>query len=336
MIYSDVVVGLRYGDEGKGKVVAALCASGKYDYCVRYNGGPNAGHTVYKNGVKLVTHSIPTGVIYGIPSYIGPGCVVNPEGFLKELECLQEALPEYDVAKLVTIARGAHIITQELVDEDKREDRIGSTGQGIAPTYAAKMKRTGQRAESHPLLANYVGDCPFSIWENKNVLFEGAQGFELDPDLGQYPYVTSSSGLPGAINTIVPLMTLREVIGVAKAYDTYVGNNPDFEWVHQDEAFEQIRTLGLEYGATTGRPRKIQWLDLPQMYEAVLMTGATKVIINKIDILKQTGYWSLQFKVDGDIVECQNEEEFCRIVSDYFSTLPWTVEVISSGTPSGI
>lgn len=337
MIRSDVVTGLRYGDEGKGKIVAALCASGEYDYCVRYNGGPNAGHTVYKNRQKLVTHSIPTGVLYGIPSFIGPGCVVNPEGFLKELQALQEALPEYDLGSLVRIAPEAHVITEELIEEDKREDRIGSTGQGIAPTYAAKMKRTGIRAHQSPLLASYVCPPQFSLFTGGRVLFEGAQGFELDPDLGVYPYVTSSSGLPGAINSVLPLITLGKVMGVAKAYDTYVGNNPTFEAI-SDPVFEKVRALGQEYGATTGRPRKIQWLDLPRLFEAVLMSGATIIYINKIDILNKLGVWRLSFVSDGDLdlIHCKDESEFKQTIVDYLSALPWGVEVIFSGDPNGI
>jgi len=337
MIRSDVVVGLRYGDEGKGKIVAALCASGNYDYCVRYNGGPNAGHTVYKGGVKLVTHSIPTGILYGIPSFIGPGCVVNLKGFLDELQTLQEVLPEYDLASLIRIAPEAHIVTEELVEEDKREDKIGSTGQGIAPTYAAKMKRTGIRAHQSPLLQSFLGHPQFTPYYNKRVLFEGAQGFELDPDLGQYPYVTSSSGLPGNIGNVVPITSLDQVIGVAKVYDTYVGNNPLFEMV-TDPVFEKIRELGKEYGATTGRPRKVQWLDLPRLFESILMSGATTVYINKIDILREVGVWKLSFASDGDFepVECIDEADFRWMIKDYISTLPWTVELIFSGDPNGI
>ena len=337
MIRSDVVVGLRYGDEGKGKIVAALCAAEDYDFCVRYNGGPNAGHTIYKDGKKIVTHSIPTGVAYGIHSYIGPGCVVNPDGFLKELQDLQEALPEYDVASLIKISPEAHIITEELIEEDKREDRIGSTGQGIAPTYAAKMKRTGRRASESSLLQPFLGHLRFTPYDNKRGLFEGAQGFELDPDLGQYPYVTSSSGLPGNIGNVVPITSLDQVIGVAKVYDTYVGNNPSFEAI-ADPVFEKIRELGKEYGATTGRPRKIQWLDLPRLFDSVLMSGATTVYINKIDILREVDVWKLSFASEGDFepVECVDEAEFRWRIKDYLSVLPWTVELIFSGDPNGI
>src|SRR3990167_10716933 len=158
MLKSDVLVGLQFGDCGKGKCVKTILESYDYSYCVRYNGGPNAGHTIYVDGKKVVTHCIPTGVVVGVPSVIGPNCVISEEGFWDELLELKEALPQYDVTSLVKISPYTHIILPEHVEEDKRDDKIGSTKRGIAPTYAAKMLRKGVRAEDIPSLKPFLFD----------------------------------------------------------------------------------------------------------------------------------------------------------------------------------
>ena len=130
---ADIVVDLQYGDCGKGKVTHHLCKEEKYTHVIRYNGGCNAGHTIYHNGKEFITHHIPAGVFFGIKSIIGPGCVVNPKQFFKELEELKQGGIEVD--GLVFIAKNAHIITDNHLNEDSSDVKIGTTKRGNGPAY---------------------------------------------------------------------------------------------------------------------------------------------------------------------------------------------------------
>ena len=130
---ADVVLGLQYGDEGKGKITHHLCKTGGYTHVVRFNGGCNAGHTIYHKGKKFVTHHIPAGVFFGIKSIIGPGCVVDPKQFFKELEELRDG--GVDIDELVFIAENAHIITDEHLEEDGKDTTIRTTRRGNGPAY---------------------------------------------------------------------------------------------------------------------------------------------------------------------------------------------------------
>jgi adenylosuccinate synthase len=143
---ADVIVGLQHGDEGKGKVTHHLCANGGYTHVIRYNGGCNAGHTIYHNKRKFVTHHIPAGIFYGIKSIIGPGCVVYPEQFFKEINELNEA--GINTEGLIYIADNTHIITNEHVQEDRNDNKIGTTKMGNGPAYRDKYNRSGKRAKS--------------------------------------------------------------------------------------------------------------------------------------------------------------------------------------------
>ncbi|OUW03291.1 MAG: hypothetical protein CBD16_03370 [Betaproteobacteria bacterium TMED156] len=291
---ADVVVDLQYGDCGKGKVAHALCKENKYTHIIRYNGGCNAGHTIYHNGVKFVTHHIPCGVFFGIKSIIGPGCVVHVDTFLDELEELENAgIP---AKKLVHVASNAHLITDFHRIQDSKDEEIGTTKRGNGPAYRDKYARKGVRAMEDPRLSPYIISMYDELYENTeydniSILFEGAQGFGLDPDWGDYPYVTSSHCTVGsAILNGVPPKCIRNVWGVAKIYETYVGAK-DFEG--PDEVFDNIRELGQEYGATTGRPRQINWLDFDMLKMASRINGIDKLIINKMDILDKIGSWCL-------------------------------------------
>ena len=128
---ADVIVDLQYGDCGKGKVANALCKKEEYNYVIRYNGGCNAGHTIYNNGVKVVTHHIPCGVFHGITSIIGPGCVLSPELFFEELEELEKTTK--NIKDLVKIANNTHIITDFHLAQDSKETKIGTTRRGNGP-----------------------------------------------------------------------------------------------------------------------------------------------------------------------------------------------------------
>lgn len=282
--YAHVIVDLQAGDTGKGKVAHALASiKDEYTHVIRYNGGGNAGHTFYHNGEKFVTHYIPVGVIYGIRSIIGPGCVVNLVRLLEEIKTLEGQ--GIDVMSYLRIDKRVHIVQPDHLDEDGLDTQIGTTKTGNGPAYRDKYARKGIRAES--VITELLTDIYEELHgvEECKVLFEGAQGFELDIDWGDYPYVTSSHcTVGGAILNGVPPQKITKVYGVAKAYRTYVGAK-DFEG--SDPAFEQIRELGNEYGATTGRKRQVGWLNLDDIIKAVNINGVTDLIINKLDILEK-------------------------------------------------
>jgi|APSaa5957512622_1039677.scaffolds.fasta_scaffold03105_8 adenylosuccinate synthase len=295
---SDIVVGLQLGDEGKGKVSTSLQKTFNYDWVVRFNGGHNAGHTSYIDGKKIQTHSIPFPVKASTKSLIGPGCVVNPEKFLEELEEVENA-SDMDIRNRLFIAKNAHVIEDKHLKQDKKDSSIGVTLQGNGPCYAGKMHRTNIRAETHPLLKDFTVD-PVKVlnkldgFRDINILFEGAQGFWLDIDHGDYPYVTSSSVLPcSAFTAGVAPQSLRDIYGCAKVYETYSGFKQFREQGLDDEIFDKIRIEGNEIGVTTGRQRHIGWLDLDKLSYAITATGTNNVIFNKIDILILVGTFKL-------------------------------------------
>lgn len=290
---ADVVVDLQYGDCGKGKIAHALCRENEYTHVIRYNGGCNAGHTIYHEGVKFVTHHIPCGVFFGIKSIIGPGCVVHVDTFLDEIDQLEKAgIP---AKELVKVSTNAHLVTDFHRIQDSKDTEIGTTKSGNGPAYRDKYARKGVRASEDPRLNDYLINLYLELYESEEfeeieVLFEGAQGFGLDIDWGDYPYVTSSHCTVGsALLNGVPAKALRDVWGVAKIYETYVGAK-DFEGPYEE--FDLIRELGQEYGATTGRPRQINWLDFDLLKMAARMNGTNKIVFNKMDILDKVEKWS--------------------------------------------
>jgi adenylosuccinate synthase len=280
----DVVIGMQYGDEGKGKIANQMAASGEYDYVFRFNGGGNAGHTIYLNGEKIVTHLVPCGILHGVPSVIGNGCVINTQKLFDELAYLEGF--GFDTT-LLKIAENAHIITQDHIDEDSKDITIGTTRTGNGPCYKDKVGRTGLRAKDVPELEPYLVDMYSLIHSSpKKFLAEGAQGYWLDVDFGDYPYVTSSNtGVGAVLNNGFNYKQVRNVVGVIKCYSTYVGAK-GYQQTH-DDRFEKLREIGQEYGATTGRPRQIDWLNLDEVNTACQMNGVTKLIVNKMDVLAQ-------------------------------------------------
>ena len=291
---ADVVLGLQFGDEGKGKVAHQLAKNGNYTHVLRFNGGCNAGHTIYHEGKKFVTHHLPCGVFFGIRSVIGPGCVINVDSLLKEIDELESA--GIEVKNLVRVASNAHVITDFHKAQDKKDEKIGTTKTGNGPAYRDKHSRVGVRAIEIPELEPYVIDIYSEFHENPAfeevcVLCEGAQGFGLDIDWGDYPFVTSSAcTISGVIQNGVPHNCIRDVWGVAKIYETYVGAKK-FEM--EDSICETIRSAGSEYGATTGRPRQINWMSMDLLKTAIQINGVNKLVINKMDILEEIEEWKL-------------------------------------------
>ena len=334
---ADIVVGLSYGDEGKGKVTHHLLREGKYTHCLRFNGGCNAGHTIYHNGKKFVTHHIPAGVFFGVKSIIGAGCVVNLQQFYDEIAMLEEA--GISTAGTVYIATNAHIITDEHLEEDVLDTTIGTTKRGNGPAYRDKYNRRGTRASEVPELvkSSYLVDIYREFYEKDIepvILCEGAQGFGLDIDWGEYPYVTSSHcTTAGALLNGIPPQSVRKVYGVTKAYDTYVGAK-DFHG--HGRIFDLIQQLGNEFGATTGRMRQCNWLNIKDLKRAIDMNGVTDVIINKIDILREAGKWCLRsYKSDAISLRLCSEEDWKKYIRSYLNT-DSGVNIIFSESPERI
>ncbi len=331
----DVLLGLQWGDEGKGKIVDVLTP--KYDIIARFQGGPNAGHTLEFNGIKHVLHTIPSGIFReGVKNIIGNGVVIDPVIFQKELEKL--APFNIDFKARLLISKKAHLIlpTHRLLDQAseaaKGKDKIGSTLKGIGPTYMDKTGRNGLRVgdifsanfkekyrilvEKHVgILSHYDGfeynlaelETPWfegievlksleaidselyldkALKEGKKVLAEGAQGTMLDIDFGTYPFVTSSNTVTAGTCTGLGIAPTKigNVIGIFKAYCTRVGSGP-FPTELDDEVGEHIRQEGREFGATTGRPRRCGWIDIPQLKYAIMINGVTELSMMKADVL---------------------------------------------------
>ncbi|PRY52284.1 adenylosuccinate synthetase [Arcticibacter pallidicorallinus] len=332
----DVLLGLQWGDEGKGKIVDVL--SQNYDLIARFQGGPNAGHTLEFDNQKYVLNTIPSGIFNAkTMNLIGNGVVIDPIILKRELDNLKTSGFDPVAAKKLVIARKAHLIlpTHQLLDaasESKMgEDKIGSTLKGIGPTYMDKTGRNGLRVgdaqlpdfkerydklvAKHKSILSHYGEIPdFSekektffdaieylksipmvdsehfvnqyLQEGKTVLAEGAQGAMLDVDFGSYPFVTSSNTTAAGACTglgIAP-QKIGSVIGIFKAYCTRVGSGP-FPTELFDETGEQLRQIGHEFGATTGRPRRCGWIDIPALRYAVMLNGVTELVMTKADVL---------------------------------------------------
>ena len=292
---NDIIVGLQHGDEGKGKVVYHMIKNGNYDCCVRFNGGPNAGHTIYVGDRKIVTHQLPSGILHGIPSLINIGCVVDTDKLQLEIDQVMEL--GIDVASLLKISRNVHVIKQSHIDEDTASDKIGSTKRGIRPVYRDKINRRGVRIVDDKDSVDFLQRNgielvdSYEFLKNKKVLFEGAQGFELDIDWGDYPYVTSSNCIAGyAVCSGVSPKSIGNIWGVAKLYDTYVGAK---QFQSDNEVFKTLARIGNEYGSTTGRNRQCNWLNIDTLKRSIGVNGITHLVINKCDIIKQLDVFAI-------------------------------------------
>ena len=308
----DVIVGLAWGDEGKGKISSAMAKD--YDIVCRWNGGPNAGHTVYLDGKKYKTHLIPSGVFHGKKSVIGPNCVLNIDKFFKEIEYLKEN--GFDTS-LVKVHPNTHVITDAHIEYDLKhlKPKLGTTGQGIAPCYADKANRVGIQVSK----ANFNPLKDF-IWDGKlegKILCEGAQSIWLDINYGNYPYVTSSETFPhNACSLGFSPKKIRDIIGVTKIYDTKSGVDPLFpEKLWNDVQLSKLIELGEEYGSTTGRKRIVNWLNFGMLLKSINLSGTTKVIINKCDVLQNLGIFKMVNFYETSI-EFSSFEQMKKILKD--------------------
>jgi len=327
-----VVVGAQWGDEGKGKIVDLL--SEDADIVVRYQGGPNAGHTICFKGQTFVLQLIPSGILRPKTlCFIGNGVVLDPAALRTEWEKVEKGGVE--VTGRLFVSASTHVILPDHKVIEKHGETtgkaIGTTGRGIGPAYTDKAGRVGMRVVDllepsireeriralrdrtlrlvgpdapvaplaevlenaardaemlRPLVVNVSLEVNNALRAGKRVLLEGAQGTHLDVDHGTYPYVTSSSATAGGACTgagIGPTQ-IQEVIGVAKAYATRVGNGP-FPSELSGELAERLREEGREYGAVTGRPRRCGWFDVVAIRHAARVNGLTSLVITKLDVL---------------------------------------------------
>jgi adenylosuccinate synthase len=285
----DIVIDVVLGDCAKGKISSCLSMQNQYNFVCRWAGGNNAGHTVCFSGEKYKTNLVPSGVFHGIPSIIGPACVLHPKSFYEEIEYLKSNGFDTSVIK---VSPRTHIVTDDHIEYDKKflASKLGTTSKGIAPAYGDKFLRKGIQAKD--VLPKEL------LWDEKlygNVLCEGAQGFWLDIDQGDYPYVTSSTTLPyGACSLGFPTQKIRNIYGAAKIYDTKSGVDPLFpKELLDDPTLKQLADVGHEYGTVTGRRRIVNWMRLDRLIHATNMTGTTHVIISKCDVMEIVGEYRL-------------------------------------------
>ena len=378
----DVVLGLQWGDEGKGKIVDVLARN--YPVICRFQGGPNAGHSLQFSGKSFVLHSVPAGVFRkNTVNVIGNGVVLDPIIFQEECQAI--AKMGVDPTKNIIISKRAHLIlpTHRIMDAASEaslgKTKIGSTLKGIGPTYMDKTGRNGLRVgevlskdfkkkfntlkQRH---ASYLKQFDFEYDINKNekewfkaveylkkfkivdseyelnallktkkALAEGAQGTMLDVDFGAYPFVTSSSTIcAGACTGLgVAPTKIGKVFGVFKAYCTRVGSGP-FPTELNDAVGEELRQKGHEFGATTGRPRRTGWLDLPALKFAIMVDGVTDLIMMKADVLDSfdTIKVAVAYKVDGKKTDRYPYEVSAKIEPVYKEFKGWKKDLTKCKT----
>jgi adenylosuccinate synthase len=382
-----VIVGAQWGDEGKGKIVDLLAQDS--DFVCRYQGGPNAGHTIVVDGETYKIRQIPSGVLRGKTCVIGAGCVVDPKVFLTEIDELEARGVS---TKDVHLSGEAHLIMPWHVAIDQATERrlgklqIGTTKRGIGPCYADKAARLGIRVQDlldpkilrekievalaeknvwlervygvPPLeleeiagqlesfaqrMRAYVADTSLlvdrALREGRDVLLEGAQGTLLDLDHGTYPFVTSSNTVAANAATGIGIGPNRidQVIGVAKAYVTRVGEGP-FPTEIDGPDQERVRELGGEFGTVTGRQRRCGWLDLVALRYAVRLNGITSLALTKLDVLSH--FAELPICVAYELRDGSQTYEFPAHQSDFhhcrpvYEVLPGWGEPLTEGLPT--
>ena len=354
----DIVIGLQFGDEGKGKIVDYLADN--YDVIARFGGGDNAGHTLYKDGEKIVLHNIPSGILNSDKiNIIGNGCVINPISFMKEVKELESK--GIDVRSNLVISDKAHVITPihiewDRFNESQRSDKIGTTMKGIGPCYTDKVSRKGLMVKDvirsdfnlwDIKINNQIGlpfDVPsltefyeaieflkqFDIRETeilinelldsgKKVLAEGAQAFGLDIDFGTYPYVTSSVTSVAGVCQGLGVSPKR----ISKVYGVIKAyttrvGNGPFDTELFDEDGNKMCQIGNEFGSTTGRKRRCGWLNLDEVKKAVTICGVDELIMTKVDVLN--GFERVSILINGELLDLNGWDSSVSIhLSEFIS-----------------
>ena len=348
-----VVIGMQWGDEGKGKIVDLL--TDKAAAVARFQGGHNAGHTLVISGKKTVLHLIPSGILRdGVLCLIGNGVVVSLDALINEAqELIDNGIPVFERLRIspgCPLILPSHVALDIAREKARGSAAIGTTGRGIGPAYEDKVSRRalkvsdlfvrekfaaklGEVLDYHNfLLQNYFKTKPVDFARTldaalqtaetiapitvdvtqvlqdladagKSILFEGAQGAFLDIDHGTYPYVTSSNTGAAAASTgtgIGPL-NLDYILGIVKAYTTRVGAGP-FPTELFDEMGEHLGTVGAEFGATTGRPRRCGWFDAVALRRSIVNSSVSGLCVTKLDVLDglETVRICVGYEIDGD------------------------------------
>ena len=318
----DVLLGLQWGDEGKGKVVDVLTP--RYDVVARFQGGPNAGHTLEFEGQKYVLRSIPSGIFQGNKvNIIGNGVVLDPALFKAEAEALEAS--GHPLKERLHISKKAHLILPTHRILSRNGVRVGDILHNFEEVYGEAKARHEQILKSLNYEYNitelekqwlegieylkqfHLVDSEHEInnllKSGKSVLCEGAQGTMLDVDFGSYPFVTSSNTICAGACTGLGIgpNKIGNVYGIMKAYCTRVGSGP-FPTELFDETGKKIRDLGHEYGAVTGRERRCGWIDLVALKYSIMVNGVTQLIMMKSDVLDdfETIKACVAYKVNGE------------------------------------
>ncbi len=348
-----VIVGVNWGDEGKGRMVDLL--TGDYDAVVRFQGGGNAGHTVINEYGKTALHLLPSGIFgKNIVNILGNGVALDPESLRREIEEVRgkgiKITPDnLKISERASLLLPWHRQLDALEEERLKDKKYGSTKQGIAPFYSDKyQKKTvlagellypellkerlaellewknliltevyGASAFTAEMLDEWLNESCESIKpficdtgsylrklqkEGKNILFEAQLGSLRDIDYGIYPYTTSSNTIAAyaPIGSGLPTAKSDKVLGVVKAYSTCVGEGPFVCEMFGDKA-ETLRRAGLEYGAKTGRPRRVGAFDIVATRYGAMVQGATEIALTKLDVLSYADKIPVctEYSIDG-------------------------------------
>jgi len=336
-----VVVGLQWGDEGKGKIVDYLADD--YEAVARFNGGSNAGHTIVVGNRRHVFHLLPSGAFKRKNLLIGPGVALDPAVLSEEVALLEERgfRPELMVDGRCTLVTPFEKAMDVKIEELRGKGALGTTRRGVGPAYAMRALRLAPRAIdlfsddfdfapaiafhrrlrepreglrgwlafSRRVLDGRLGDVPSKVEElneaGNAVIFEGSQGTLLDILYGTYPFVTSTHTIANYASTSLVAPSRRtEVLGVAKCYTTRVGAGP-LPSEMRGSVGEMIREVGREYGATTGRPRRVGWPDLVALKYAVRLNGVKEIALSKVDVLEHARELKVcvAYRLDGSETE---------------------------------
>ncbi|MBR3033703.1 MAG: adenylosuccinate synthase [Clostridiales bacterium] len=381
------IVGINWGDEGKGRMVDLLTE--KYDIVVRFQGGGNAGHTVINEKGKFALHLLPSGIFRdGVVNILGNGVALDPENLWKEVsEVVSQGVsitPEnLKISDRASLLLPWHRELDGLEEQRLADKKFGSTKQGIAPFYSDKYsKKTilagelfykdhlmehlsdllewknltitkvyGARPYTMEMLKEWVDDAcekikPFvcdtgaflaeAKKQDKNILFEAQLGSLRDLDYGIHPYTTSSNTMAAyaPIGSGFPGAKIDDVVGVVKAYSTCVGEGPFVCEMFGDEA-EELRKAGFEYGAKTGRPRRVGPLDIVATRYGIEVQAATEIALTKLDVLSYMDKIPVctQYELDGRKIDrfpfpvALND---CKPVVEYFDG--WKTDITGCRT----
>ena len=376
------VVGINWGDEGKGRMVDLIAKD--YDIVIRYQGGNNAGHTIVNEYGKFALHLIPSGIFSeGVVNVLGNGVVIDLEDLCREIDNLRahgiRITPEnLKISERATIVFPFHRALDGLEEARLKDRKYGSTLRGIAPVYSDKYQKTtvmlGELlypehlkahlatilewknliihnvygAEPYKLedmlawceefggkLRPFLCDVPKYLYEaekaGKNIMFEAQLGALRDIDFGIYPYTSSSSSIAGyaCVGAGMPGSHVDRTVGIVKAYSTCVGEGPfTAEWFGEEA--ENLREKGGEYGASTGRPRRVGPIDLVATRYGCRIQGATEVALTKLDVLsgRKEVPLCVQYELNGALTDDFPFPAILPEAKPVFRTMPgWNCDI---------